>query len=256
MDYQDILARLKTDRFGKEIVNFQTIDSTSSHAKILASEGAEEGTVVIAEEQLHGRGRQGRSWHATPGKNLTFSLILRPKIDISQIGMIPLFAGVAVLLGIQSATGNTLSLKWPNDILHDGRKICGILVESVVFRHELSAVVVGIGLNVNERDFPPSLRNTSASLVMDGRPDLDRASILAKILLHLEQMYPLLQPARKAELISLWTQHCRHIGKEITVHDAGEMIHGVALGIADDGGLMLETEDGIKKIISGEVPLA
>src|ERR1044071_5539110 len=125
----EIRKHLKTSTFGRQLYCFDQIDSTNSSAKSLAAQGIEEGAIVIAEEQRTGRGRFDRTWHSSPGLNLTFSIILRPNIHPRKIGVLSLYAGLAVTQGVMETSGLDATCKWPNDILVNRKKICGILCE-------------------------------------------------------------------------------------------------------------------------------
>src|SRR5512140_1081597 len=140
---------LKTDHFGRKIYTFETIDSTNNCARALAGCWAEEGTVIIAEQQTAGRGRLGRSWEANPNENLTFSIILRPTISPDAVNLLPLSVAVAVSEAIEKLTGMRPECKWPNDLLLDGKKVAGILLEGSVTQSKVDWIVIGVGVNVN-----------------------------------------------------------------------------------------------------------
>lgn len=255
MKKEEILQSLKTERFGKSIHLFDVIDSTNTFAKSIASANDAEGTIVIAESQSAGRGRQGRVWYSELGKNLTFSVIVRPRISLKFIGLISLYAGLAVVNTIRKTTPLLPECKWPNDVLVEGKKVCGILSEAVLSQGSVSYVIIGIGLNVNQAEFPPEIRLPVTSLFLSGRRNVDRVEVLCDLLQELETTYALLGEAQHPLLIERWSAQCTMFGKETTINQDGQLITGIARSIAEDGGLMLETNDGTTKVFAGDVTL-
>ena len=186
---RELRRGLKTKAFGKKIYTFQTIDSTNNCARAIANVGGPEGIVVIAEEQTAGKGRLGRRWLANPNENLTFSLVLRPSVTAEAMNQMPLFVGVALAEAIEKATGIRAECKWPNDILLNRKKVAGILVESSLAHNLVEYVVVGIGVNVNQTEFPPDLAGKATSLRLETRREFDRGALFKDILTALEALY-------------------------------------------------------------------
>ena len=222
-----------------------SIGSTNDEAFRRADEGAPEGLVVVARVQTAGRGRQGRSWWDAPGASLLFSVLLRPSIPLAQCPLLALALACSVADAGTEATGATLGIKWPNDVLHDGRKLCGVLAESRVSGASPTkrpAVVIGAGVNVNQtaEDFPAELRGSATSLRIAGggnplRPD----DLLPAILVRLERYAAL---AASGDGAGLWREVAGRLpkpGSEVTVVSGGRRIEGVVEGITESGALRL-----------------
>jgi BirA family transcriptional regulator, biotin operon repressor / biotin---[acetyl-CoA-carboxylase] ligase len=237
---------------GVPVERHSSIGSTNDEAFRRADEGAPEGLVVVARVQTAGRGRQGRSWWDAPGASLLFSVLLRPSIPLAQCPLLALALACSVADAGTEATGATLGIKWPNDVLHDGRKLCGVLAESRVSggapapaaaaSSKRPAVVIGAGVNVNQtaEDFPAELRGSATSLRIAGggnplRPD----DLLPAILVHLERYAAL---AASGDGAGLWREVAGRLpkpGSEVAVVSGGRRIEGVVEGITESGALRL-----------------
>src|SRR5208283_2326 len=189
MNEGDIRKHIITQTFGKKIFAFDILDSTNVKAKSLALDDAQEGAIVIAEEQTAGKGRLGRSWSSEKGKNLTFSVIARPRISPQHLGILSLFAGVSVARALTTLTDKTIRCKWPNDVFLNNKKVCGILSESVASEKSITAVIIGIGINVNQKKFSPDLQEKATSLALETGRDFHRWQVLAAILKEIENCY-------------------------------------------------------------------
>jgi BirA family biotin operon repressor/biotin-[acetyl-CoA-carboxylase] ligase len=253
MDENTIAQNLRTRTFGKNLHFFRTIDSTNSKAKEIAAKGTHSGTLVIAEEQNAGRGRLGRSWVSEKGKSLTFSVILQPHIPVSNLGIISLYAGVAVCNAIRTATDQTSECKWPNDVLIRKKKVCGILSEIVHHSGKNMSVIVGIGVNVNQSDFPPEVQSVATSLFLESGQEYDCVTILCNILEQMEELYSLIQLNRYTEIIKQWKSSSSIIGNSICVDQSGKLLYGTAKDIRDDGGLIIESENRLITVYAGDV---
>lgn len=251
-------SRLKTRFIGKPLHFFDVIDSTNTYALQLASEGASEGTVVIADAQSGGKGRLGRKWVSPAGVNLYCSTILRPAIPAGQAPQITLLAAVAVATAIGAVCRATPTIKWPNDVLVQGKKICGILAEMRTRGQDLQAIVVGIGVNLNAQldAFPADLREKASSLALLTGQLVDRGVFAASLLTHLEQLYVLwLQegfPALRAE----WERYATDlIGQQITVAATQGTIRGKVLGFDDNGALLVQepATSMPRRVLAGDV---
>ena len=242
-----------TKRIGNKINVFDTLDSTNTYAKSLAASDMIEGTVIIADEQHSGRGRHGRTWISSKGLNLTFSIILKPIIPIEQLGVVSLLAGLAVCEAISMTTTTLPTCKWPNDVIIDAKKCAGILCETVFEGGTLSSLIVGIGVNVNQCDFPTDLRMAATSMAKESGSILNRYEVLGKILDRFEFWYDRAQAGDIPEVIQTWKTKSATVGKDIIVDQHGKLLRGTAEGIADDGGLILRTSAGLIKILAGEV---
>lgn len=226
---------------GSPHVHHRTTGSTNEQAKLLAAAGAPHGTVVTAEEQTAGRGRQGRSWVAPPGRALLMSVVLR---DLDErAALIPLAAAVAVCRAFPEADG----IKWPNDVWAGGRKLAGILVEG---RAQARWAVLGIGLNVatSVAEFPPELRDTATSLRGAGSPVGTPAEALAELLPALDAWLA----APDDAVLDAWRERDALRGRRVRWGDGNE---GTAAGVGDDGSLLVETDAGVQGLHAGEVHL-
>ena len=253
MTTQEIQPYITSKIFGKNIFAYDVIDSTNIKAKSLIQHG--EGVVVIAEEQTTGRGRLGRSWISEPKKNLTFSIIIKPKILPNRIGIISLYAGLSVAEAMKEITKLNPVCKWPNDVLLDGKKFCGILSEAVFKGNVLDSIIIGIGINVNQSDFPRELQLTATSLFISSGKEFDRFKVLASILEKLERNYALIQGGELNDVLQKWKKNTTMFGKEITINQNGCPITGIVERIDDDGGLILCTNKGEEKFLAGDITL-
>jgi len=264
----DVQAQLDTDRVGRSMRGFETVGSTNTAAAEWAREGAADGSVVVAEYQSAGRGRHGRAWTAHKGQNLMFSVVLRPALAPDRLGLITIAAGVAVAEAVDAfVTGHRAALKWPNDVLLEGRKTCGMLLESSISgaqaatAEERAVVVLGVGLNVNQTDFPDALADTATSLRLTTGQAVPRAPLLARLLGRLEARVDAVQSrqlsgdAGPAAVRAAFQDRLVHLGDAITLRasDTSETIHGVVQGITETGALRLDTPDGPRTVHAGEV---
>jgi BirA family biotin operon repressor/biotin-[acetyl-CoA-carboxylase] ligase len=252
----ELQCKLNTQVFGKNLFIYESIDSTNACAKKLAGTGAPEGTVVIADYQSAGRGRLGRTWHGEAGKNLLFSIIIRPVIDISKVGLLPLFAAVGVALTIKGLTDLDCECKWPNDILLNERKCCGILMESAFQQNTLSHVIIGIGLNVNQKSFGEELDGKATSLRRECGKEFDRGDIFQSLMTSFESLYTEVKKGDFNKTLRLWKLHTSIFGKQISLTQAGKGINGRVIDLADNGGLIIETATGSQVFYAGDVTLS
>lgn len=255
MTEQELRSHLSATTFWKKIVIFERLDSTNSYAKQLASEGDEEGTIVIADDQYAGRGRHGRAWVVEAGTSLTFSVILRPVIAPEYIGILSLYAGLAVTEAIARHSRIAPACKWPNDVLLEGKKFCGILSEAVFSKGKLGATIIGVGLNVNQLELPHELRHRATSLALVNNRIYNLAFLLANILQELEYWYGYIQSAQQNVILERWLTHTEMIGQEITIDQQGTIIRGTATGLADDGGLIIQSNGKEMKMLAGDVTI-
>ena len=249
-------ARLSTTWMGRRHLHSATCASTNDVAAAEARAGAPAGTLITADEQTAGRGRLGRTWHAAPGENLTFSVVLRPARPAPEIPTLTLLAGGAVARALGELRFSA-RLKWPNDVLLrvDGRarKVAGILTEAATVGSEVSHVVVGIGLNVNVADFPQELAARATSLRLVRGAPLARAEVLACVLAHFEAaVADFLQrgPAAATDLWDAYAARQLRCRARVDGHD----VEGVPDGVSGDGSLRLRDDDGaIHRVMSGEI---
>lgn len=251
---QLIQANLTTQQLGRNIEHFPVTESTNTEAKELATEGAQEGTVVTADNQTAGRGRHGQSWFCGAGKGLVFSVILRPNIRGRSSGLIPLLTGVAVVEALEEFNLKP-ALKWPNDILLNKKKCGGILMEGKFQGELLISVVIGIGLNVNERlnELPSELLATSTSVAEETGTTVQRELLLASILNNLEPWYHSLQSGATTDIISAWEDYCAHLHKGVSFLRKGQEMTGTFSGVAEDGEAIIESRDDRLLLSSEEI---
>jgi BirA family biotin operon repressor/biotin-[acetyl-CoA-carboxylase] ligase len=252
--YQSI-ERGAPGTIGYRIHYFEELSSTQERAGQLAGQGAEQGTVVIAEAQSAGHGRLNRRWYSPPGLNLYATIILRPKIAASGIGCLSLVAGVAAADAIETVAPGMVALKWPNDVWLRGKKAGGILAKATSDANRISHVLLGIGLNLNLQitDIPDDLRRIATSVRIETGAPCDRAAVASALFSRLDTRYTEMQERGFAAIRPLWERYSALAGKEVTVSDGETSRHGVVRGIDDEGALMLETGAGTARIIAGDV---
>jgi BirA family biotin operon repressor/biotin-[acetyl-CoA-carboxylase] ligase len=246
---------LTTKVFGRTLLVFETIESTNMYAKTLASKGAEEGTVVLADHQTSGRGRFGRTWLAEPGSSLLFSVIIRPTFNADKVGLLPFFAAAGIALAVETTTGMQCECKWPNDILFHDKKNCGILLESTFQHNKLDYAIIGIGLNVNQMNFSGDLVGTATSLRKECGRELDRRNVFRQIMSSLESLYKDVSRGNFDTVLTEWKARAALIGKRIKLTQTANIIEGVAIALADDGGLIVETGSGQRVFHAGDVTI-
>jgi BirA family biotin operon repressor/biotin-[acetyl-CoA-carboxylase] ligase len=250
----EIKRGLKTDYIGQDIHYFSEIDSTNNVAKKLAEEGAKEGTMIIAETQTRGRGRRGKQW-ISPAGGVWMSIILRPQIPPSEAPQLTLMTGVAVAETIKKF-GLDVGIKWPNDILIGSRKVCGILTEANAKFSTLDYVVVGIGIdaNVNTENFPSDVQKTATSLKKELNEDIRGPELVQEFLKTFEETYNEFKENGFPEILGEWRRMSKTIGNYVEVRkQLGKIVRGEAVGITNEGALILELDNGnLRKVISGE----
>ncbi|MFO8098117.1 MAG: biotin--[acetyl-CoA-carboxylase] ligase [Salinibacter sp.] len=253
----DVRDSLATDRFGRALRGFETVGSTNAEAIDWARDGAPEGAVVATDYQSAGRGRHGRTWEAQKGQNLMVSVVLRPQLSADHLGLLTIAASVAVAEAIDAfVSPHRAALKWPNDVLLEGRKTCGMLLESSFSGGRAAdAVVLGIGLNVNQSQFPEALTDTATSLqLVAGRP-VPRAPLFARLLRRLERRYDAVQSGDAAPVRSAFERRLAVLHDSISLRFAGSdrTVSGTVQGITETGALRLNTADGPQTVHAGEV---
>lgn len=256
LDELSLLAKLKTSKLGHQLRIIARTESTQNDAAVWALEGAEDGAVIIAEEQTGGRGRQGKSFHSPAGKGIWMSLILRPQIPLQFTPQLTLLSAVALCRAMKRMSEVDLGIKWPNDILYEDKKVCGILTESSAEDERLVHVIAGVGISVNleEHDYPEELRSKVTSLKIASGKEIDRASLVAECLFELEQLYKLYVEQGFAPIRTLWEAQSVTIGRSLSVTTPNGIVSGVAQGLDDSGALIVLGEDGCyRKIFSGDI---
>lgn len=248
----EIQSGLETERFGRVVHYVESVKSTQEVAHRLAREGAEEGTIVVADEQTGGRGRLGRPWHSPKASGIWTSLILRPHIPPQQAPQLTLLAAVGVVKGIRTATGLECDIKWPNDILIHGKKLVGILTELQADPDQVHSVIVGMGINVNveKKDFPDELHDIATSLRIEAGAEINRSRVLQHILFQIEALYrDYLQDGFRFVKL-LWESYALSLGNKVQARTLRGEISGRAMGLSESGFLILEDEEGKRHEIS------
>lgn len=251
----EISEGLHTKWLGREIRYYDSVDSTNQQVKRLADQGAAHGTLVTVESQTSGKGRRGRSWSSPAGTGVWMSFLLRPSIDPNHASMLTLVAALAVCNAVRDMTGLAAKIKWPNDIVINGKKLCGILTEMSTEELSIHYVVVGIGVNVNQSSFPDEIKQRATSLKQEGGRDYSRAELVCRILEHFEHYYKVFLETEDLEGMSEeYNGKCVNAGQEVCVLNPGGEYTGVSLGIDSQGDLLVRRDGGrVEKISSGEV---
>ena len=260
LSQSEIASRLTTDWAGKKLYYYDITGSTNNDAKRLAEEGKPHGTVVVADIQNAGKGRRGRKWHTLPGTALSFTLLLRPEFAADKASMITLVMALSVAEAVEDITGAAATIKWPNDIVVNRKKICGMLTEMTMTPEmdEIQYIVVGAGINVNNGspdEFQEEIRNTATSLKIETGKQINRAELLGRVLVRFEENYAtFLETLDLSRLRETYQRHLQGVGAEVRVLDpAGEYI-GISHGINDQGELIVVKENGERvQVYAGEV---
>lgn len=240
---------------GRNLVFLKEADSTNNVVRTLADQGAPEGTLVVTANQTAGKGRRGRSWVAPEGSSIAMSILLRPEFAPERASMLTLVMAMAVARGIRETTGLDAGIKWPNDIVTDGKKLCGILTEMSTEMEYIRYVVIGVGINVSMKEFPEELREKATSLELClGRP-VKRALLIDACMRAFEDYYEkYLQTLDLSLLQEEYNRELVNVGKEVTVLAPGGDYNGISHGINREGELIVELPDGeIRNVVSGEV---
>jgi BirA family biotin operon repressor/biotin-[acetyl-CoA-carboxylase] ligase len=245
-------AREQKPKLGRPLMYKPVTGSTNDDALLAARSGAPHGSVFVADEQTAGRGRRGHAWLAVPGEDLLFSVLLRPKLELPQTSALTLAIGLALRDAVSQRIAPSAEIKWPNDLLVNGKKLAGVLVESQLQGDRLQAVVVGIGLNVASREFPAEIAARATSLALLGAPRLEREPLLEDILEAIAARLDAYQRTGVAGILSELNSADALRGKRVRVDDQ----IGVGRGLDEQGRLLLKDDAGnVHAILSGTVEL-
>ena len=282
---QEISRHLRTRQVGRVIRYFSTIDSTNLYGKQIAAEGAADGTLVIADEQTAGKGRSGRHWVTPPKEAISFTLILRTKLPPEKISRVTLVMGLAVAKAVyvlyradkrsacnslqgmkeenvlseknsdKALFGSDFGIKWPNDVVINGKKLCGILTEMSAAHDKVNDIVIGVGINANLSRFPEEIAATATSLKLELGREIDRARLIAAVMNEFEPLYAAFEETGSlAGMKDLYNNVCVNKDRPVRVLDPKGEYTGIARGIDESGALLVERGDGtIRKVSSGEV---
>lgn len=247
-----ITSNLATRFIGRRVLYYPQVTSTMDVARQEAQQGAAEGTVIIAEEQTAGKGRMRRLW-ITPGGNIALSIILYP--EVPHLPYLIMLASLAVVYSIEKVTGLALQIKWPNDVLINGKKVCGILIESDVRKNRVAYAVIGIGINVNLKlaDYP-EITSIATSLADESGKSVSRVDLIRHLLVETERLY-LTLPIGET-VYREWREKLVTLGRRVKVSSGEAIFEGIAESVAADGSLLLRHANGsTTKVIAGDVSL-
>lgn len=259
MNAWEISEELDTSVVGSEILYFDSLDSTNRTAGKLASEGCNEGLTVIAGKQTGGRGRLGRSWESPADMGIYLSVVLKPVIAPAESPILTFAAAVAVVNAIRTAAGIKAGIKWPNDLIINGKKVCGILLEMNSEADRVNYIVIGIGVNYSqsEEDFPTELKDKAVSLKMaaaDSR--FSRLSVVKAILRELDSVFKLVREGFNEKILDSWREYSVTLGKEVAFKIKDSDYCGTAVDITGEGRLLVDCRDGVRReLLSGEISI-
>ena len=248
-----IQGNLNTQFIGQHIEYYPFTDSTNEDIwELMEDDEAKNGSLVITDDQRKGKGRRDNQWYSSPGQNLTFSFLLTHDLNPEKLGLISLLAGIGICKGIQQFSNLNCSLKWPNDIFLDNKKLGGILIESKEI-NDKKYLCVGIGINVNSgiSQFPYEIQKSSISLISKTEQPIQREPLLASILNNIEDEYLY----QFDNVTTNWLQYCNHNNAEVTFHYGEKIISGEFVGITEYGYAKLKFVDKIETFPGGELIL-
>lgn len=251
MTREQIQSGLGTQWAGREIVYFKEIDSTNRYAKKLAAEGAAHGTLVLADTQTAGRGRRGHSWISPAGSSISMTLILRPEVPPAQVAKISLLTALATANAIRRVTGLDARIKWPNDIVAGGRKVCGMLMEMDATPERVASVVAGVGINVHQTQFPEEIAHSASSLDLLAGRRISRSVIVRAFLQEYERVWALGDEA----MMRAYRERSATIGQRVQVIGLNGTYTGTAQDVTESGSLLVRAdEDGeVREVLAADV---
>ena len=248
---EEVTLGLNTKVIGKDIYYFKSLSSTNMLAKKLIKDGVEEGAIVVSDIQLNGRGRKKRNWFSPEG-GLWFSVVLYPHIPLERGMLLTMASSVAIVQGIKETTGLHPVIKWPNDLLINEKKVCGILTELDAEMDRINYAVIGIGINVNNQ-LSEDLHGKATSLIHETGSKFSRVKLFRTILKCIDENYNKLKTGDYDSIMDSWFSHANIIGRNIRVHDEKTILEGVVSSVDKSGCLILDTKDGSVRVVSGDV---
>lgn len=250
----EVSYRLNTHVIGKEIIYKEEVGSTMDEAFALGAAGCPDGTVICTESQMKGRGRMGRSWISPKGKGICLSVILRPRLDLSDAPKMTLLFAVAVCEALRDVSGLPVQIKWPNDLMIGGRKIAGILTELNAEIDRVLFMAVGLGVNVNS--LPAQLPPQSTSLKAETKKSFSRILVTQRLLQSADVWYGRMRKSGFDPVMERWRELSVTLGQRVRLSDSNGVVDGTAVDISPEGGLIIERDDGSRiKRMSGDVSL-
>jgi BirA family biotin operon repressor/biotin-[acetyl-CoA-carboxylase] ligase len=257
MTAEEIMSRIKTERIAKQVIYFPVTDSTNIQAKKHAEDKEADGLLFVADEQTKGRGRRGRSWDSPAGDNIFMSLLLKPQLKPESASMLTLLAALAVSAAVKRCTKLVPQIKWPNDIVVNKKKVCGILTEMSSEPDYIHYVVIGIGINVNAEKFPKELCETAASLYLEngGERKMNRSSLICAVMEEFERYYEeFLEKGDLEFVVEEYNEKLAGMNGEVRIIGNDGEESGISRGITKNGELIVEFKDGSRReVVSGEV---
>lgn len=251
----EILSFLDTKWAGRKVICYKETDSTNNRAKESGEKGGAHGTLFVSDKQSAGKGRRGRTWESPEGTSIYMTLLLRPDLMPDKAPMLTLVMGLAAVEGIRETSGACAQIKWPNDIVIDGKKVCGILTEMATEIDYINYVVIGVGINANERRFAGEIENTAVSIRLATGRSCMRAKLIASVLRHFEKNYELF--LKSGDLSGLQADYNKLLvnrGQDVRVLEPGHEYEARAEGISETGELIVTLPGGEKRrVFSGEV---
>lgn len=251
MTREQIQSGLGTQWAGQDIVYFKEIDSTNRYAKKLAGQGAAHGTMVLADTQTAGRGRRGHSWISPAGSSISMTLILRPDVPPAQVAKISLLTALATANAIRRVTGLDVRIKWPNDIVAGGRKVCGMLMEMDATPEKVASVVAGVGINVHQTQFPEEIAHSASSLDLLAGRRISRADIVRAFLQEYERVWALGDEA----MMRAYRERSATIGQRVQVIGLNGTYTGTAQDVTESGSLLVRADEdgGVREVLAADV---
>lgn len=260
LSVEEIINSLSSDAgtIGRKIFFFDSLVSTNTLAIELASNGCEEGTVIISDEQTGGRGRHGRSWISPPRKNLYLSMVLRPHIPPRDAAILTLMSAVACTHAVKNMSGIPVSIKWPNDIMVSNKKLGGILTEVKADMDSIKHAIIGVGININtgSSELSEALKTSATSVMIETGTGHSRTLLAVEILKEINKWHKTLLGKGKKPILDEWLRLSSTIGRTVQVREAKNKVTGIAEGIDNEGMLILKLGNGShKRICAGDVSI-
>lgn len=255
LSLSEIQSRIKTKMAGRHLLYFDVIGSTNIEAKKQAENNAPEGLLVVADKQEAGRGRRGRSWESPAGANIFMTILLRPAYSPVKAPMVTLVMAVSAAQAIADVTDLDVRIKWPNDIVVNKKKVVGILTELTMETDYIQYLVCGVGINVNQTEFPEAIQATATSLYLEGGRRINRAGLIEKVMEHFEENYEIFcKTEDMSGLIETYNELLVNNEAQVRVLDPKGEYDGLSHGINELGELMVEKQDGsMENVYAGEV---
>ncbi|MHB8337219.1 MAG: biotin--[acetyl-CoA-carboxylase] ligase [Ignavibacteriaceae bacterium] len=255
-NFESFDTKVDTEVIGRNFIYSEEVESTNSFLLNKSNKFNSEGTILLAEKQSKGRGRKERVWYSAKGQNLTFSILLTSKKYFGKkFNLLNFATSLSVAFALENLFQLKTELKWPNDVLVNGKKICGILLESTSQGNKIERVVIGIGLNVNQALFQGNFNLEPTSIKLELGESVDREKLLAELLNTFEEILQKME-SKPDEIMKDWKDRCNLIGEKISVTEEGNTKYGIFEDLDEEGFLLLKTKNKIEKIHFGDVSSA